>query len=196
MPKLEVSDTDTPYSEAPDDVENQISAVESSFKQRADSLEAGVSSLREGLKTKADSSALTVLSDRISASVKSLETDTQNKLDSKLSTAEFEVRASGIRQEIVNATKDKADKSLVTAEAGRLREELASLSVGENLFINSEFKNLRDNGQRYTANGKTYQNMIAPYWYNPYNAGLPNAQNSQQGYFDTETFSDTVFAFN
>ncbi|VFH51076.1 tail fiber domain-containing protein [Streptococcus pneumoniae] len=123
-------------------------------------------------------------------------TDTQNKLNQKLSQAEFEVRAGSIRQEILNATKDKADKTLVTAEAGKLREELTSLSVGENLFVNSDFKNLRDNGQRYTANGKTYQNMIAPYWYNPYNAGIPNAQNIQHGYFDTETFSDTVFAFN
>jgi len=101
MPKFEVSDTDTPYSEAPEDVENQISAVGSSFKQRADSIEAGVSSLREGLKTKADSSALNLLSDRISASVKSLETDTQNKLNSKLSTAEFDVRANRISQEII-----------------------------------------------------------------------------------------------
>lgn len=91
---------------------------------------------------------------------------------------------------------DKASKTEVKQTADRIREELASLQVGENLFINSEFKNLRDNGQRYTANGKTYQNMIAPYWYNPYNAGLPNAQNIQHGYFDTETFSDTVFAFN
>jgi phage minor structural protein, N-terminal domain protein len=130
IPKFEVSDTDTPYSEAPEDVENQISAVESSFKQRADSLEAGVNRLTEGLKTKADSSALTLLSDRILASVKSLETDTDNKLNQKLSTAEFDVRASGIRQEILNATKDKADKALVMTEAGRLREELASLSVG------------------------------------------------------------------
>ena len=139
MPKFEVSDTDTPYSEAPEDVEGLISAVESTFKQRADSLEASVSSLREGLKSKADSSALTLLSERISASVKSLETDTQNKLDSKLSTAEFEVRASGIRQEIINATKDKADKTLVTAEAGRLREELASqIGSGRNLWINSK----------------------------------------------------------
>ena len=184
------------WSPAYEDQEERVSAVESTFKQRADSLEASVSSLREGLKTKADSSALTLLSDRILASVKSLETDTQNKLNQKLSTTEFDVRASGIRQEIVNATKDKADKALVTAEAGRLREELASLQVGENLFINSEFKNLRDNGQRYTANGKTYQNMIAPYWYNPYNAGLPNAQNNQHGYFDTSMSSDTVFAFN
>lgn len=130
MPKFEVSETDTPYSEAPEDVENQISAVESTFKQRADSLEAGVNRLTEGLKAKADSSALTVLSDSIKQSVKSLETDTQNKLNSKLSTAEFEVRAGSIRQEILNATKDKADKALVTAEAGKLREELASLSVG------------------------------------------------------------------
>lgn len=194
--KIEKGTIPTDWSPAPEDQDERVSAVESNFKQRADSLEAGVSSLREGLSTKADSSALTLLSDRISASVKSLETDTQNKLNSKLSTAEFEVRASGIRQEIVNATKDKADKALITAEAGKLREELASLSVGENLFINSEFKNLRDNNQRYTANGRTYQNMIAPYWYNPYNAGLPNAQNIQHGYFDTETFSDTVFAFN
>lgn len=128
--KVEYGTIPTDWSPAPEDVENQISAVESSFKQKADSLEASVSSLREGLGTKADSSALTLLSDRILASVKSLETDTQNQLDSKLSTAEFDVRASGIRQEIVNATKDKADKALVTAEAGRLREELASLQVG------------------------------------------------------------------
>jgi hypothetical protein len=118
------------WSPAYEDQDERVTAAESTFKQRADSLEASVSSLREGLSTKADSSALTLLSDRILASVKSLETDTQNKLDSKLSTAEFDVRASGIRQEIVNATKDKADKALVTAEAGRLREELASLSVG------------------------------------------------------------------
>ncbi|HGL1258988.1 TPA: hypothetical protein ACKA97_002103, partial [Streptococcus pneumoniae] len=57
-------------------------------------------------------------------------TDTQNKLNQKLSQAEFEVRAGSIRQEILNATKDKADKTLVTAEAGKIREELASLSVG------------------------------------------------------------------
>ena len=118
------------YQPAYEDQEERVSTVESTFKQKADSLEAGVSSLREGLKTKADSSALTALSDSIKQSVKSLETDTQNKLNQKLSTAEFEVRASGIRQEIVNATKDKADKTLVTAEAGKLREEIASLSVG------------------------------------------------------------------
>ena len=127
------------WSPAPEDQDERVSAVESSFKQRADSLEAGVNRLTEGLKTKADSSALTVLSDRIQASVKSLETDTQNKLDQKLSTAEFDVRASGIRQEILNATKDKADKALVTAEAGRLREELASqIGSGRNLWINSK----------------------------------------------------------
>ncbi|VOO96673.1 phage hyaluronidase [Streptococcus pneumoniae] len=196
MPKFEISDVDTSYSEAPEDIEGQISTVESTFKQRANSLDAGVRSLTEGLRTKVDISALNVTAENIRQSVKSLETDTQNKLNQKLSQAEFEVRAGSIRQEILNATKDKADKTLVTAEAGKLREELTSLSVGENLFVNSDFKNLRDNGQRYTANGKTYQNMIAPYWYNPYNAGIPNAQNIQHGYFDTETFSDTVFAFN
>lgn len=128
--KLETGTLATDWSPAPEDQDERVSAVESTFKQRADSLEAGVARLTEGLNTKADSSALTLLSDRISASVKSLETDTQNKLNSKLSTAEFEVRASGIRQEIVNATKDKAEKALVMAEAGKLREELASLSVG------------------------------------------------------------------
>ncbi|HHD9024580.1 TPA: tail fiber domain-containing protein [Streptococcus pneumoniae] len=194
--KLEKGTLATDWSPAPEDIEGQISTVESTFKQRANSLEAGVSRLTEGLRTKADISSLNVAAENIRQSVKSLETDTQNKLNQKLSQAEFEVRAGSIRQEILNATKDKADKTLVTAEAGKLREELTSLSVGENLFVNSDFKNLRDNGQRYTANGKTYQNMIAPYWYNPYNAGIPNAQNIQHGYFDTETFSDTVFAFN
>ena len=137
--KLEQGTIATDYSENPEDVDGRVSVVESTFKQRADSLEAGVNRLTEGLKTKADSSALTVLSDSIKQSVKSLETNTQNQLDSKLSTAEFDVRASGIRQEIVNATKDKADKALVTAEAGRLREELASqVGNGRNLWINSK----------------------------------------------------------
>ncbi|HEV6923846.1 TPA: peptidase S74, partial [Streptococcus pneumoniae] len=45
MPKFEISDVDTSYSEAPEDIEGQISTVESNFKQRADSLEAGVSRL-------------------------------------------------------------------------------------------------------------------------------------------------------
>lgn len=130
MPKFEFGTIDTAYSEAPEDMGSQISAVESSFKQRADSLEAGVTRLTEGLKTKADTSAVNVLADSIKQSVKSLETDTQNKLNQKLSTAEFEVRATGIRQEIVNATKDKADKSLVTAEAGKIREEISRISVG------------------------------------------------------------------
>ena len=127
------------YQPAYEDQDERVSALESTFKQRADSIEAGVNRLTEGLSTKADSSALTVLSDRIQASVKSLETDTQNKLNQKLSTTEFDVRASGIRQEIINATKDKADKALVTAEAGRLREELASqIGSGRNLWINSK----------------------------------------------------------
>ena len=137
--KIEKGTIPTDWSPAYEDQNERVSAIESSFKQQADLLEAGVSRLTEGLKTKADSSALTVLSDRIQASVKSLETDTQNKLDQKLSTAEFDVRASGIRQEILNATKDKADKALVTAEAGRLREELASqIGSGRNLWINSK----------------------------------------------------------
>ncbi|HGK2366859.1 TPA: phage tail spike protein, partial [Streptococcus pneumoniae] len=35
MPKFEISDVDTSYSEAPEDIEGQISTVESTFKQRA-----------------------------------------------------------------------------------------------------------------------------------------------------------------
>ena len=135
MPKFEISDVDTSYSEAPEDIEGQISAVESNFRQRADSLDAGVRSLTEGLRTKADISSLNVTAENIRQSVKSLETSTQNKLDQKLSMAEFEVRASSIRQEILNATKDKADKTLVVAEAGKLREEFSSLRVGGRNFI-------------------------------------------------------------
>ncbi|APD21560.1 PblB [Streptococcus phage IPP5] len=139
MPKFEISDVDTSYSEAPEDIEGQISTVESNFKQRADSLEAGVRSLTEGLRTKADISALNVTAENIRQSVKSLETDTQNKLNQKLSQAEFEVRAGSIRQEILNATKDKADKTLVVAEAGKLREEFSKMKVGgRNLWIKSK----------------------------------------------------------
>ena len=119
--------------------EDRVSAVESNFKQRADSLEAGVSRLTEGLRTKADISSLNVTAENIRQSVKSLETDTQNKLNQKLSLAEFEVRAGSIRQEILNATKDKADKTLVVAEAGKLREEFSNLRVGgKNYYRDSE----------------------------------------------------------
>ncbi|VQW81777.1 PblB [Streptococcus pneumoniae] len=139
MPKFEISDVDTSYSEAPEDIEGQISTVESTFKQRANSLEAGVSRLTEGLRTKVDISALNVTAENIRQSVKSLETDTQNKLNQKLSQAEFEVRAGSIRQEILNATKDKADKTLVVAEAGKLREEFSKMKVGgRNLWIKSK----------------------------------------------------------
>ena len=130
MPKFEISDVDTSYSEAPEDIEGQISAVESNFKQRADALDAGVSRLTEGLRTKADISSLNVTAENIRQSVKSLETSTQNKLDQKLSMTEFEVRAGSIHQEILNATKDKADKTLVMTEAGKLREEFSNLRVG------------------------------------------------------------------
>ncbi|HGR0958911.1 TPA: tail fiber domain-containing protein [Streptococcus pneumoniae] len=139
MPKFEISDVDTSYSEAPEDIEGQISTVESTFKQRADSLEAGVSRLTEGLRTKVDISSLNVTAENIRQSVKSLETDTQNKLNQKLSQAEFEVRAGSIRQEILNATKDKADKTLVVSEAGKLREEFSKMKVGgRNLWIKSK----------------------------------------------------------
>ena len=129
-PQLENGSLATSPKEAPEDTDGQISAVESTFKQRADSLEAGVNRLTEGLRTKADISSLNVTAENIRQSVKSLETDTQNKLNQKLSQAEFEVRAGSIRQEILNATKDKADKTLVTAEAGKLREEFSKMKVG------------------------------------------------------------------
>ncbi|HHK6458491.1 TPA: tail fiber domain-containing protein, partial [Streptococcus pneumoniae] len=86
-----------------------------------------------------DISALNVTAENIRQSVKSLETDTQNKLNQKLSQAEFEVRAGSIRQEILNATKDKADKTLVVSEAGKLREEFSKMKVGgRNLWIKSK----------------------------------------------------------
>ncbi|VPV84397.1 phage hyaluronidase [Streptococcus pneumoniae] len=93
----------------------------------------------EGLRTKADISSLNVTAENIRQSVKSLETDTQNKLNQKLSQAEFEVRAGSIRQEILNVTKDKADKTLVVSEAGKLREEFSKMKVGgRNLWIKSK----------------------------------------------------------
>ena len=128
--KVEYGTIPTDWSPAPEDIEGQISIVESNFRQRADALDAGVNRLTEGLRTKADISALNVTAENIRQSVKSLETNTQNKLDQKLSQAEFEVRAGSIRQEILNATKDKADKTLVVAEAGKLREEFSNLRVG------------------------------------------------------------------
>ena len=137
--KLEHGTIATDYNENPEDVDGRVSAVESNFKQRADSLDAGVNRLTEGLRTKADISSLNVTAENIRQSVKQIETDTQNKLNQKLNLAEFEVRAGSIRQEILNATKDKADKTLVTAEAGKLREELASqIGSGRNLWINSK----------------------------------------------------------
>ena len=129
-PKIESGTLATDYSEDPEDIENQISALESTFKQRADSIEAGVNRLTEGLRIKADISLLNVTAENIRQSVKSLETDTRDKLDQKLSLAEFEVRAGSIRQEILNATKDKADKTLVIAEAGKIREEFSKTKVG------------------------------------------------------------------
>ncbi|HHG8014338.1 TPA: peptidase S74, partial [Streptococcus pneumoniae] len=140
-PKIESGTLATDYSEAPEDIEGQISTVESTFKQRADSLEAGVSRLTEGLRTKVDISALNVTAENIRQSVKSLETDTQNKLNQKLSQAEFEVRAGSIRQEILNATKDKASKSELTQTAEELASKIASVQAsGRNLFLNSLFK--------------------------------------------------------
>ena len=128
--KIEKGNVATDWSPALEDIEGQISTVESNFRQRADALDAGVSRLTEGLRTKADISVLNVTAENIRQSVKSLETSTQNKLDQKLSLAEFEVQAGSIRQEILNATNDKADKTLVVAEAGKLREEFSNLRVG------------------------------------------------------------------
>ncbi|MFR6916110.1 phage tail spike protein, partial [Streptococcus pneumoniae] len=129
------------YQPAYEDQEDRVSVVESNFKQRADSLDAGVSRLTEGLRTKADISSLNVTAENIRQSVKSLETDTQNKLNQKLSQAEFEVRAGSIRQEILNATKDKASKSELTQTAEELASKIASVQAsGRNLFLNSLFK--------------------------------------------------------
>lgn len=143
--KLERGNISTDYSEAPEDIEGQISIVESSFRQRVDALDAGVSRLTEGLRTKADISSLNVTAENIRQSVKSLETDTQNKLNQMLSLAEFEVRASSIRQEILNATKDKADKTLVVAEAGKLRTELSTVQD----YVNKDGQR-KEELQRYT----------------------------------------------
>ena len=164
MPKFEISDVDTSYSEAPEDTDGQISAVESNFKQRADALDAGVRSLTEGLRTKADISSLNVTAENIRQSVKSLETDTQNKLNQKLSLAEFEVRAGSIRQEILNATKDKADKTLVVAEAGKLREEFSSLRVGgTNLLKGSKGPFLPDRKPANFDNNVLYAGQTSIY---------------------------------
>ncbi|MDT5559296.1 phage tail spike protein, partial [Streptococcus pneumoniae] len=127
------------WSPAYEDQDERVSAVESNFKQRADSLEAGVNRLTEGLRTKADISSLNVTAENIRQSVKSLETDTQNKLNQKLSQAEFEVRAGSIRQEILNATKDKASKSELTQTAEELASRIASVKVGgRNYYRDSE----------------------------------------------------------
>ncbi|VQI05033.1 PblB [Streptococcus pneumoniae] len=151
-PKIESGTLATDYSEAPEDIEGQISTVESNFKQRADSLEAGVSRLTEGLRTKADISALNVTAENIRQSVKSLETDTQNKLNQKLSQAEFEVRAGSIRQEILNATKDKASKSELTQTAEELSSKIASVQVGGRNYIrNGQFKNGSKNWLEYQS---------------------------------------------
>nr|DAM47286.1 MAG TPA: Neck appendage protein [Caudoviricetes sp.] len=167
------------WSPAYEDQDERVSAVESNFKQRADSLEAGVNRLTEGLRTKADISSLNVTAENIRQSVKSLETNTQNKLNQKLSTAEFEVRAGSIRQEILNATKDKADKTLVVAEAGKLREELASLSVGgvnllkktktfsgvngQSQLLSETYKNCAVRYFKNTDSNSAYQNIVAYY---------------------------------
>lgn len=133
------------YQPAYEDQEDRVSTVESNFRQRADSLDAGVRSLTEGLRTKADISSLNVTAENIRQSVKSLETSTQNKLDQKLSMAEFEVQAGSIRQEILNATKDKADKTLVVAEAGKLRTELSTVQD----YINKDGQR-KEELQRYS----------------------------------------------
>ena len=142
------------YQPAYEDQEDRVSVVESNFRQRADSLDAGVSRLTEGLRTKADVSSLNATAENIRQSVKSLETDTQNKLNQKLSMAEFEVRASGIRQEILNATKDKADKTLVITEAGKIREELTTIQT----YVNKDGQR-QEALQRYAREESSKQAM-------------------------------------
>lgn len=142
------------YQPAYEDQEDRVSVVESNFRQRADSLDAGVSRLTEGLRTKADVSSLNATAENIRQSVKSLETDTQNKLNQKLSMAEFEVRASGIRQEILNATKDKADKTLVITEAEKIREELTTIQT----YVNKDGQR-QEALQRYAREESSKQAM-------------------------------------
>ena len=152
------------YQPAYEDHEDRVSVVESNFRQRADALDAGVSRLTEGLRTKADISSLNVTAENIRQSVKSLETDTQNKLNQKLSLAEFEVRAGSIRQEILNSTKDKADKTLVIAEAGKLREEFSSLRVGgTNLLKGSKGPFLPDRKPANFDNNVLYAGQTSIY---------------------------------
>ena len=162
--KVEYGTIPTDWSPAPEDIEGQISAIESNFKQRADSLEAGVSRLTEGLRTKADISSFNVTAENIRQSVKRLEIDTQNKLNQQLSLAEFEVRAGSIRQEILNATKDKADKTLVVAEAGKLREEFSNLRVGgTNLLKGSKGPFLPDRKPANFDNNVLYAEQTSIY---------------------------------
>lgn len=152
------------YQPAYEDQEDRVSAVESSFRQRADALDAGVSRLTEGLRTKADISSLNMTAESIRQSVKSLETSTQNKLDQKLSMAEFEVRAGSIHQEILNATNDKADKTLVMAEAGKLREEFSSLRIGgTNLLKGSKGPFLPDRKPANFDNNVLYAGQTSIY---------------------------------
>ena len=162
--KIEKGNVATDWSPALEDIEGQISTVESNFRQRADALDAGVSRLTEGLRTKADISVLNVTAENIRQSVKSLETSTQNKLDQKLSLAEFEVRASSIHQEILNATKDKADKTLVVAEAGKLREEFSRLRIGgRNLLRGSKGPFLPDRKPANFDNHILYSDQTSIY---------------------------------
>nr|DAX29251.1 MAG TPA: Neck appendage protein [Bacteriophage sp.] len=161
---LSVSNYYPAYRPAYEDQDERVTAVESTFKQRADSLEAGVNRLTEGLRTKVDISSLNVTAENIRQSVKSLETSTKDKLDQKLSLAEFEVRAGSIRQEILNATKDKADKTLVTAEAGKLREEFSSLRVGgTNLLKRSKGPFLPDRKPANFDNNVLYTGQTSIY---------------------------------
>lgn len=161
---LSVSNYYPAYRPAYEDQDERVTAVESTFKQRADSLEAGVNRLTEGLRTKVDISSLNVTAENIRQSVKSLETSTKDKLDQKLSLAEFEVRAGSIRQEILNATKDKADKTLVTAEAGKLREEFSSLRVGgTNLLKGSKGPFLPDRKPANFDNNVLYTGQTSIY---------------------------------
>ena len=152
------------YQPAYEDQEDRVSTVESNFRQRADALDAGVSRLTEGLRTKADISSLNVTADNIRQSVKSLETSTQNKLNQMLSMAEFEVRAGSIQQEIMNVAKDKADKTLVTAEAGKLREEFSNLRVGgTNLLKGSKGPFLPDRKPANFDNAILYEGNTSIY---------------------------------
>lgn len=92
-------------------------------------------------------SANTESLNRIATQMDSLATKSEIKQDID---GLAKAQAGSIRQEILNATKDKADKTLVVAEAGKLREEFSNLRVGGvNLLRNTASLLIGDRSKGY-----------------------------------------------